>query len=228
MNQDKIWEYFQVNAIENFDDAVPRLDFLVRQMVKLSQERQPRVLNIGSGNGWLERRCLELGFETHAVDPIDATIDSLRTQGIDGQVGSIDDLPYPDNHFGAVFCSEVLEHLDDATLRRGLEEIARVLRRGGHLFGTVPFKENLQASVVVCPDCGNIFHRWGHQRNFDKQSLELELDRAGLKTAVIRTYAFPDYSKDFSLNRLRQWLRWILGRFGSGHVYTNLYFQAVK
>ena len=49
-----------------------------------------------------------------------------------------------------------------------------------------------------------------------------------LSVITVATYAFADYSKKLPLNRLRQWLRWILGRIGSGHVYTNLYFLAQK
>ena len=121
-----------------------------------------------------------------------------------------------------------LEHLDDATLAAGLTEVGRVLKADGHLIGTVPYREDLSASMVVCPDCGKVFHRWGHERSFDKDDLRLALSRGGLRAVTIGTYAFPDYSKKLPLNRLRQRLRWILGRIGSGHVYTNLYFLAAK
>ena len=228
MNQTKIWDHFQVAAVENFDDAIPRLDFLVRQLLKRRREAGLRVLNIGTGNGWLERKCVELGFDVHAIDPSAVTIARLAAEGIAATVGSIADLPYADGFFDAVFCSEVLEHLDDATLAAGLVEVGRVLKTGGHLIGTVPFREDLSASMVVCPDCGKVFHRWGHQRSFDKDDLRLALSRGGLRVAAITTYAFPDYSKKLPFNRLRQWLRWILGRMGSGHVYTNLYFIVAK
>ncbi len=228
MSQTKIWDHFQLAAVENFDDAIPRLDFLVRQLLKRRREADLCVLNIGTGNGWLERRCLELGLDVHAIDPSAATIEQLVAEGIAAKVGSIADLPYADGFFDAVFCSEVLEHLDDATLAAGLAEVVRVLKPGGHLIGTVPFREDLSASMVVCPDCGKVFHRWGHQRSFDRDDLRLALSRGGLRAVAIRTYAFPDYSKKLPFNRLRQWLRWILGRMGSGHVYTNLYFLAAK
>ena len=123
MTQEKIWDYFQVQAVDNFDDAIPRLDFLFRRILKLSSGQRLRILNIGAGNGWLERRCRSHGFETHALDPSKATIEKLVSEGIAAKVGSIDDLPYPDDHFDAVFCSEVLEHLDDATLRFGLSPL---------------------------------------------------------------------------------------------------------
>lgn len=228
MNQEKIWDYFQVEAVDNFDDSVPRLNYLFKQALKLSQGRSNRVLNIGVGNGWLERRCAEHGFETHALDPSTAAVAALRSETIAARVGTIDRLPYTDDHFDTVFCSEVLEHLDDPTLSAGLKEIARVLKPGGHLIGTVPFDEDLSTSRVVCPDCGKVFHRWGHQRSFNKDSLRAALGSANLGMVTLMTYAFADYSKKVTLNRLRQWLRWILGRLGSKLVYSNLYFVVTK
>jgi SAM-dependent methyltransferase len=46
-------------------------------------------------------------------------------------------LPFGDDSFDSVVCTEVLEHCPDP--KGILSEIARVLRPGGHLFITVPF-----------------------------------------------------------------------------------------
>lgn len=73
-----------------------------------------------------------------------------------------------------------------------------------------------------------MFHRWGHQRSFNKDTFTSALGSADLDIVTLKTYAFADYSKKVPLNHLRQWLRWILGRLGSRHVYSNLYFVAGK
>ncbi len=36
------------------------------------------------------------------------------------------------------------------------------------------------------------------------------------------------YSKDIRFDHLRQWLRWVLGRLGSRHVYSNLFFAVIN
>ncbi len=36
------------------------------------------------------------------------------------------------------------------------------------------------------------------------------------------------YSKNLPFNRLRQWLRWILGRLGSRLVYSSLFLAVIK
>ncbi|HEY8597621.1 MAG TPA: class I SAM-dependent methyltransferase [Thermomicrobiales bacterium] len=47
------------------------------------------------------------------------------------QRGSITALPYPDNAFDAVWCANVVQHLDDAALAVALAEFRRVVRPGG-------------------------------------------------------------------------------------------------
>jgi SAM-dependent methyltransferase len=49
-----------------------------------------------------------------------------------------DRLQYEDGFFDAVISVQVIHHADSATIRRIVEEIARILRAGGLLFVTVP------------------------------------------------------------------------------------------
>ena len=123
MSQDKIWDNFQVEAVESFDEALPRLNPLFKQAMKLSQGGNVRVFDIRVGNGWLERRCMKQGFETHALDPSAATVAGLVSEGIAAKAGC---------------------------------------------------------------------------------------------------------SKNIRFNHLRQWLRWVLGRLGSNHVYSSLFFAVIK
>jgi SAM-dependent methyltransferase len=50
--------------------------------------------------------------------------------------GSVTELPFKDEEFDAVFCTEVLEHVVDDT--KGFQEISRVLRPGGLLLISTP------------------------------------------------------------------------------------------
>lgn len=52
------------------------------------------------------------------------------------QEGNIHSLPFPDNHFDTVICSEVLEHIPNYT--SALSEIDRVLSNSGKLAVSVP------------------------------------------------------------------------------------------
>lgn len=186
MDQKLIWDYFQDEGCENFSRSMPRLQFLVNQAEKLFNNHSnivPTVLNIGVGNGYLENSCLTKGWNTYALDLSEVAIKKIEKNGGQGKVGLIEDIPYEDDTFDVVFCSEVLEHLLDEQLAMGLKEINRILVKGGYLIGTVPFNENLRLSQVVCPHCGKLFHNKGHHQSFDidrlaaKLSMSLEIEK---------------------------------------------------
>ena len=60
----------------------------------------------------------------HAINEADVNLDN-QERGVPRFVlASIEDIPYPDKYFGAVFCSHTLEHASD--WRRSLSELHRI------------------------------------------------------------------------------------------------------
>lgn len=51
---------------------------------------------------------------------------------------------------------------------------------------TVPYKENLEESIVVCPKCNAKFHRWGHMQVFDEEKMDIILRRKGFEIVKIK------------------------------------------
>ncbi len=228
MNQDKIWDYFQNEGLDSFSDSKVRLGFLFRKARHIAGGNRLRVLNIGAGNGWLEHQCLEAKWETYSLDPNEAVIERLVARGVRGKPGYIEAIPFESGMFHVVFCSEVLEHLSDPQLEKGLSEISRVLVSTGSLIGSVPYKEDISANIVVCPDCGKIFHRWGHLRAFDKPGIRTTLARSNFVTLKMGTYAFLDFRNRSLGNKARLLLHWGLGRMGLAIGSPTLYFVARK
>jgi SAM-dependent methyltransferase len=228
VKQEKIWEYFQGSGVSAFAGSGGRLTYLVRKAARLTGDQRIRVLNIGVGNGSLERQCLARRWETCALDPSERAIEALAAEGIDAKAGSIDEIPFPTGWFDVVFCSEVMEHLSDGILRAGLQEIRRVLKEDGVLLGTVPYKEDLENNIAVCPECGKIFHRWGHLRRFDRTVLREEMGRAGWEVEAMRTRSFLDLSGLTIMGKARASLHLVLGRMGVAIASPTLYFQARK
>ena len=168
-NQDKIWDYFQNEGVESFSQSLGRQEFLVRSILP-----GMRVLNIGVGNGSLEILASAKGVDIWSLDPSERAIERLRkTLGIGekAQIGYSQKIPFPDVYFDCVVMSEVLEHLDDEVLEASLDEVCRVLKSSGLFIGTVPARERLNDQQVICPQCGCQFHRWGHKRYFDIDTL---------------------------------------------------------
>jgi SAM-dependent methyltransferase len=225
--QEKIWEHFQNEGIDSFSKSQGRLEFLVRRL-----EPTMRVLNIGVGNGALESLAVIKGVDIWSLDPSERSIDRLRQSlnlGEKAQVGYSQAMPFADSHFDAVVMSEVLEHLDDLILKATLDEVHRVLRAGGLFIGTVPARENLADSLVVCPDCGLQFHRWGHKSSFD-------IDR--LSAILATRFAVDNISERFFIDwesvgwwrklqgLVKKFLSWRgVGTYG---IFRNIFFSAQK
>jgi 2-polyprenyl-3-methyl-5-hydroxy-6-metoxy-1,4-benzoquinol methylase len=96
-----------------------------------------RVLDLGCGNGRHAIYFAREGMEASGIDISETAIewakDWSNREGfaIDFRVGSITELPYPDQHFDVVVSHGVLDHIrmDDAT--QAVREVARVLPSGG-------------------------------------------------------------------------------------------------
>lgn len=225
--QEKIWEHFQNEGLESFSQSRGRMEFLVRHLSPAT-----RVLNIGVGNGVLESLAVSKGVDIWSLDPSERSIDRLRQSlgmGEKAQAGYSQAMPFATSHFDAVVMSEVLEHLDDEVLEATLDEAHRVLRAGGIFIGTVPARENLAESLVVCPDCGLQFHRWGHKSSFDIDRLSAILATRFSVDKVSEQF-FVDWESVGWWRKLQGLIKKFLSWRGIGTygVCRNIYFSAQK
>ncbi|MCX7982336.1 MAG: class I SAM-dependent methyltransferase [Syntrophales bacterium] len=96
--------------------------------------------------------------------------------------GDVTNLPFKDEVFDAVICSEVLEHICDST--KAIRELVRVLKPGGPLAVSVPryFPER------ICWALSQDYHneKGGHIRIYRKKELMALLEAAGTKCEKIR------------------------------------------
>jgi len=227
LNQEKIWDHFQNEGIDSFSQSRGRLEFLVARLAPGS-----RVLNIGVGNGVFESLALAKGLDVWSLDPSERAIERLRqTLALESkaQVGFSQSLPFPANHFDAVVMSEVLEHLDDAVLAQSVLEVRRVLRDGGRFMGTVPAREVLAQSYVICPHCSQGFHRWGHQRSFDVAALSRVLGDA-FEIQSVAEHFFVEWNSVGAWRKVqglvKKFLSWRgIGTYGA---CRNIFFSVRK
>ena len=119
-------------------------------------------------------------------------IPQARVQGLDlapksdeVMQGDLTDLPFEENSFDTILLMEVIEHVTPADAKLILDEINRVLRPNGYLVLTTPYAEVLEHSLVCCPQCDHVFHRYGHQRTFCEADIEQHFKESGLITKQI-------------------------------------------
>ncbi len=123
--------------------SLGKLRDLRRQTLDLAQ-LQPgeMVLDVGCGTGTLALEAAErVGQTGHVVgvDPAPQQIARARAKAarrglpVDFQLGVIEQLPFPGASFDLVLSTWMMHHLPDDLKRRGLAEMARVLKPAGRL-----------------------------------------------------------------------------------------------
>jgi 2-polyprenyl-3-methyl-5-hydroxy-6-metoxy-1,4-benzoquinol methylase len=227
-SQQNIWSHFQNHAPAHvFQASHARHAAILRKIRRLALTPKPHVLNIGIGDGNLERTAQGLGWSIYSLDPDAQAIGRICEQGIRAETGSIEAIPFPNDHFDFIVASEVLEHLTDKQRQTGLREIQRVLKPDGHLIGTVPYQEDLELNIAVCPNCRHVFHRWGHTTAFDLRQMQAELAPYFGEISCQRT-AFVEFRGRRFSGKIKSLLRLMLAKRGAAIAMPNIFFVARK
>ncbi len=132
-----------------------------------------------------------------------------------------DTFPYPDGHFAAVLCCEVLEHLSADPMHM-LAEVNRILRDGGHLVLTTPNIASLRAiSAILQGYHPGLFPQYikpgsggeiapRHNREYTPREVHQLLSDAGFDVVRLETGPFREQPRPELawVRRLleRQWL----------------------
>lgn len=117
----------------------------IRMISRLHSKFPCEHLDIGSGHGELIS-LMRSQFDIHS-SACDYTEKLMRLPDVTVRIAnlSIENLPFTDNSFDLVTCTEVIEHLEH--YRQTLREIHRVLRPGGTLVITTPNILNLKSRI---------------------------------------------------------------------------------
>jgi Methylase involved in ubiquinone/menaquinone biosynthesis len=125
-------------------------------------------------------------------------------------------LPFPDDAFDAVICSEVLEHLHEYP--KALSEITRVLKPGGVFVPTVPraWPERICWALASGPG-GYADQPGGHIRIFREAALSNEIERLG----------FSPFGKHYAhgLHSPYWWLKCAFWKRREDHPLVKLYHR---
>jgi len=128
------------------------------------------VCEIGIGDGHLLRLLANANLIVTGIDVSSYLIRQLGLIFADEKININlleQDISEPisvENAFDVVFCLDVLEHVDE--IKEAILNIKNILKNQGILVATLPWKENLDKGMVICPKCNYEFHRVGHFHSF--------------------------------------------------------------
>jgi len=135
------------------------------------------VLDAGCGDGALSRDVREhSGIER--IVGMDLSVRRAQrgtgaVKGVHFVSGSIYDIPFADDTFELVLCTDLLEHLDDPA--RAFRELVRVSSRWVLL--SVPYC--IRIEKTLCPHCRKDYFLYGHQHSFGREGVSEHADAAG-------------------------------------------------
>lgn len=153
-----------------------------------------RVLDFGSGPGYLLEVLLEQGVACEGADFSDtavARLDRFRPNPLYRGGHVVRGLPteLDAGAYDVVFFVETIEHLIDEDLGPTIAELRRLLAPDGRLIVTTPNEEDLSSAEVVCPDCGCAFHPIQHVRSWSGASLATFMERSGFRTVSCEAFS---------------------------------------
>jgi len=200
---------------------------ITADLKRLDLKPEQHLLDIGCGSG--RHTCEAYRLEGIVAVGADLNIEDLRQArrrlefhdklGEHGGGGwcltaaDVRRLPFPDDHFQAVVCSEVMEHIPDHD--QALAELVRVLKPGGHLVVSVPryFPER------ICWALSREYHQanQGHVRIYRKSDLIRMVQQTGLTLYRVH-YAH-------SLHTPYWWLKCLVGPTREDSRPVNLYHR---
>ena len=114
-------------------------DYLRFQFIKSHIENDSLVLDVGCNSGILGLHLANKYCYVRGIDVVEELVEKAKKNGTHAQVGEAESLPYRDDFFDYVVCSEVLEHLYNP--EEAIKEAYRVLNDGGMYIVTVPHPE---------------------------------------------------------------------------------------
>ncbi len=187
------------------------------------------VLDMGAGAGRHSFECFRRGAQVVALDygfdelpPVRDLFWAMREEGqapadllgacINGDALR---LPFPDDTFDRIICSEVFEHIPDDV--GAMAELTRVLRPGGVLAATVPSWGPEKMCWTLSAEYHAPLAQGGHVRIYTEHMLRDRLAAAGLQ---------PEGShRAHALHSPYWWLKCLVGPTNDTHPLVKAYHR---
>ena len=151
------------------------------------------ILDIACGGGAFSLKTAEKGCEVCGVDISENAIKSAKRLAerekimCEFEIGSAEDLPYPDGYFDKVVCSSSLEHFKDDI--KALKEMHRVLKPNGSVVLTTdsftyPVRDELKEKHRAIAYVVNYYTRETLKKRFEIAGFEMNRTKYLLNSRI--------------------------------------------
>ena len=186
------------------------------------------MLDLGCGEGrhifglmekFPDLKCI--GLDPH-IESLDKAFEGLKfLESISNTKtnflsGSAYSLPFSDDSFDLVVCSEVLEHLHD--YKDAIKEINRVLKPGGQFLASVPAEFPEKICWLLSEDYQN--QPGGHLRIFKKNEL--------IKEVAEHNFSFESSQRFHSIHSAYWWLRCLFWKSQESNIVIKGYKKILE
>jgi ubiquinone/menaquinone biosynthesis C-methylase UbiE len=161
---------FDADGVNPFmaEDFWGESEEITANLVRRFTPQNGRLLDVGCGMGRLLAKLPN--YERYGMDISAGYLEHAIKGGAEVCLSKVEDMPYHDEYFDTVVCTDVLEHVLD--INASITQLFRVLKSGGHLVIRVPYRENLEPYLQ--PEYP---YQMAHLRNFDEFGLRLLFEK---------------------------------------------------
>lgn len=195
------------------------LEHILRRARVQNPEASLRILEVGSGRGWLSQLASHYGT-IEGVEPVAGVVAHARKlfPHIRFETGTADAvLRRPDfSPYDVVLCSEVIEHVPDPEKPAFLDELKRLLTSEGYLILTTPRGEMREQWQKIAPPCQPI-EDWITEEHLERQMTAqgftpLGLERIYVEIPTLRYIPAPTPHNLKTMNLLPIYQVWVAQR----------------
>ena len=186
------------------------------------------LLDVGCGEGrhifgvmqdYPLMKCIGIDMDHESIKIAEEGYDyfkSISHAGAEFLKGSAYNIPFPDNFFDLVICSEVLEHLHE--YNDAVREMHRVLKPGGKLYASVPASWPEKICWNLSKDYQN--QPGGHLRIFNQKKLVSEIQDEG--------FIFLSSERFHAIHSPYWWLRCFFWNSQDSNFIVKLYKKILE
>ena len=118
--------------------------------------KDKKVLDMGCGEGKLLEKNPSM---VYGIDINKTMVEQLLKKNLLVKEGSVTDIPFDDNFFDVVHCSNIIEHLAPTEAQKMFLEIQRVLKKNGK-------------AIIITPMPKTVWNTFGHIKPYPPMAIK--------------------------------------------------------